>query len=142
MNWICAQFENNLDSLLWSKEKRTKPKKFRSQIFDDKVLASLFWNSRDVNLFDYLGKEKTITGENCSILLDQNIVKNRRGINSKWNLFLQYNAHKMQIAYLWYILCHFFMIIMISLFKRLFTVIKLRNCECLKSNMWHTRLYN
>jgi hypothetical protein len=62
------------------------PKKTRSVPSAGKVMASVFWDAEGILFFDYLEKDKTITGEyysNLLTILDKKIHEKRPGLQKK-----------------------------------------------------------
>ena len=82
-------------SVKWRHSGLTRPKKFRVQKFDGKVLASIFWDLYGILLIDHLPKDQTINMEYYSSLLLQlkDILKEKRhGKVTKVVLFSHDNA--------------------------------------------------
>ena len=82
-------------SVEWRQSGSPRPKKFRAQKSDGKVLASIFWDQDGILLIDYLPKGQTINAQYYSSLLVQmkGILKEiRRGKVTKVVLFLHDNA--------------------------------------------------
>jgi len=87
--------ETKQQSMEWQHSGSTRPKKFRIQKSDGKVLASIFWDQEGIRLIDYLPKGLTNNAEYYSSLLVQfeDILKEqRRGKFTKAVLFLHDNA--------------------------------------------------
>ena len=47
-----------------------RPKKFKTQPFAGKVMATVFWDAQGIIMLDFLAKKSTITGEYYANLLD------------------------------------------------------------------------
>jgi len=83
--------ETKQQSMEWQHSGSLLRKKFRIQKFDEKVLASIFWDQEGILLIYYLPKGQTINAEYYSSLLVQlkDILKEkRRGNFTKGVLFL------------------------------------------------------
>ncbi|GBP62945.1 Mariner Mos1 transposase [Eumeta japonica] len=79
----------------WTKKGERPPKKFKVQKSASKLMATIFWDSEDVLLIDYLPKGTTMNGQYYANLLAQAreaVVQKRRGKLSSGVLFLQDNA--------------------------------------------------
>ena len=55
----------------WVEASGSALKKTKSITSSEKIMARVFWDAKQILIFDYLGKGKTITGEYYSNLLDQ-----------------------------------------------------------------------
>jgi len=94
--WLYYYYlETKQQSMEWRHSGSPRPKKFRVQKSDGKVLASIFRDQDGIVLIDYLPKGQTINAEYYSSLLVQlkDILKEkRRGKVTKRVLFLHDNA--------------------------------------------------
>ena len=63
--------ENKAQSRQWVGPGSPRPKKFKTQPSAGKVMATVFWDAKGVNVLDFLPKRSTITGVNYANLLDQ-----------------------------------------------------------------------
>ena len=95
--------ENKAQSHQWVGPGSPKPKKFKTQPSAGKVMATVFWDAKDVIMLDFLSKRGTITGVYYVNLLDQlkaAIHEKRRGKLSKGVLLQQDNArvHTCKVA--------------------------------------------
>ena len=63
--------ENKAQSRQWVGPGSLRPKKFKTQPFAGKVMATLFWDAEGVIILDFLPKRSTITGVYYANLLDQ-----------------------------------------------------------------------
>ena len=87
--------ETKQQSMEWRHCGSLRPKKFRVQKSDGKVLASILWNQDGILLIYYLPKDQTINAEYYSSLLVQlnDILKEKhRGKITKVFLFLHDNV--------------------------------------------------
>jgi len=87
----------------WTKPGCSAPKQVKGSKSSKKVMASVFWDAKEILLIDYLQTGRTITGEYyCSLLdqLDEKIRKKRPGLAKKKVIFHQDNApaHKSLFA--------------------------------------------
>ena len=62
--------ENTAQSRQWVGPWSPRPKKFKTQPFAGKVMATVFWDAKGVILFDFLPKRSTITGMYYANLLE------------------------------------------------------------------------
>jgi len=79
----------------WRYSTETRPKKFKTQRSSGKVLATVFWDSSGVVLFDYLENGQNINSSYYSLLppsVRENLKRNRRGKLIRGVMFLQDNA--------------------------------------------------
>ena len=95
--------ENKAQSRQWVGSGSPRPKKFKTQPSAGKVMATVFWDAKDVIMLDFLLKRSTITGVYYANLLDQLktvIREKRRGKLSKDVLLQQNNArvHTCKVA--------------------------------------------
>ena len=87
--------ENKAQFRQWVGPGSPRPKKFKTQPSDSKVMTTVFWDAKGVIMLDFLPKRSTITGVYHANLLNQMrtaIRKNRRGKLSKCVLLQQDNA--------------------------------------------------
>ena len=63
--------ENEAQSRQWVGLGSPRPKMFKTQTSAGKVMSTVFWDVKGVNMLDFLPKRRTITGEYCANLLDQ-----------------------------------------------------------------------
>ena len=63
--------ENKAQSLPWVGPGSPRPKKFKTQPFTCKVMATVFWDAKGVIMLDFLPKRSTKTGVYYANLLDQ-----------------------------------------------------------------------
>ena len=94
--------ENNAQSRQWVGPGSPRPKKFKTQPFAGKVMATVFWDAKGIML-DFLPKRSTITGVYYANLLDQlrtAICEKCQGKLSKGVLLQQDNAgvHTCKVA--------------------------------------------
>ena len=87
----------------WVRPGSPRPKKFKTQPSAGKVMATVFWDPKDVIMLDYLPKRSTITVVFYANLLDQlrtAIHEKRRGKFSKGVLLQQNNTrvHTYKVA--------------------------------------------
>ena len=81
-----------LKRLQWTEASCSAPKQEKSQRSAKKVMASVFWDAKEILLANYLQKSKTINSEYyCSLLdqLDENIGEKRPGLQHKKIIFHQ-----------------------------------------------------
>ena len=87
--------ENKAQSRKWVGLGSPRPKKFKTQPFAGKVMATVFWDPQGLIMLDFLAKKSTIIGAYYANLLDQLrtvIREKRRGKLSKGILLQQNNA--------------------------------------------------
>ena len=87
--------ENKAQSHQWVGPGSPRPKKFKTQPSAGKVMATVFWDAKEVIMLDSLPKRSKITGVYYANLLDQlrnAIREKRRGKLSKGVLLQQDNA--------------------------------------------------
>ena len=87
--------ETKEQSKQWISKGERAPKKAKTVCSVDKVMATVFWDSKGIIFIDYLEKGKTITGEYYASLLDrlrEEINKKRPALRKKKVLFHQDNA--------------------------------------------------
>jgi histone-lysine N-methyltransferase SETMAR len=94
--------ESKQQSKQWTEASCSAPKKTRLVPSEGKVMASMFWDAEGILFIDYLEKDKIITGEYYSNLLNRlyiKIRKKRSGLPKKI-IFHQNNApaHKSVLA--------------------------------------------
>ena len=63
--------ETKNQSKMWTGPSESAPVKAKTVPSTGKVMATIFWDSHDIILIDYLQKAKTITGEYYAPLLDR-----------------------------------------------------------------------
>ena len=93
--WVHYDARNKAQSRQWVGPGSSGPKKFKTQPFADKVIATVFWDAKGVIMLDFLPKRSTITGVYYANWLDQlrtAIREKRRGKLSKGVLLQQDNA--------------------------------------------------
>ena len=95
--------ENKAQSHQWVGPGSPRPKKFKTQPSAGKVMATVFWEAKDVIMLDFLPKRSTIIGVYYANLLDQlrtAIRENHRGKPSKGVLLQQDNVrvHTCKVA--------------------------------------------
>ena len=95
--------ENKVQSRQWVGPGSPRPKKFKTQPSAGKVMATVFWDAKDVIILDFLPKRSSITGVYYANLLDQlrtAICEKHRGKLSKGVLLQQDNArvHTCKVA--------------------------------------------
>ncbi|GBP16807.1 hypothetical protein EVAR_13193_1 [Eumeta japonica] len=82
--------ESKQESMQWTKKGERPPKKFKVQKSASKLMATIFWDSEDVLLINYLPKGTTMNGQYYTNLLAQAreaVVQKRRGKLSRGVLF-------------------------------------------------------
>ena len=87
--------ENKAQSCQWVGPGSPRPKKFKTQPFAGKVMATVFWDAKGVIMLDFLPKRSTITGVYYANLLDRLRTASHekcRGKLSKGVLLQQDNA--------------------------------------------------
>ncbi|CEF59956.1 Transposase, type 1 family-containing protein [Strongyloides ratti] len=87
--------ESKEKSKEWKHPNSPPPKKVKSMFPSRKVMASIFWDSKEILLMDFFPSGQTITGEYYSNLLDQfdqKIREKRPGLSKKKIIFHQNNA--------------------------------------------------
>jgi histone-lysine N-methyltransferase SETMAR len=75
----------------WTEAGCSAPKKISSVPSAGKVMASVFWNAKDILFIDYVEKGKTITGEFYSNLLtrlDEKFAKKTRFAKKKKYIYI------------------------------------------------------
>ena len=95
--------ESKMQSKQWKHPGSHPPKKFKRVHSAGKMMASIFWDSQGVIIFDYLEQGRTIKGAYYAgklRWLRQEIGRKRRGKLTRSILLLQYNApaHMSQVA--------------------------------------------
>ena len=93
--------ENKAQSRQWVRPGSPRPKKFKTQPSDGKVIATVFWDAKGVIMLDFLPKRSTITGVYYANLLDQlrtAIREKRRGKLSKGVLLDNARIHTCKVA--------------------------------------------
>ena len=63
--------ENKVQSRQWVGPGSPRPKKFKTQLSADKVMATVFWDTKGVIMLDILPNRSAITGVYYANLLDQ-----------------------------------------------------------------------
>ena len=91
------------ESMQWKCPGSPQPKKFRTQPSADKVMATVFWDSKGIILTDYKPAGTSITEEYYANVIEQLMVaikENRRGKLAAGVLLLHDNApmHKSKVA--------------------------------------------
>lgn len=87
--------EMKQQSKQWIMPGESAPKKAKTVLSAEKVMATVFWDSQGIILIDYLQKGKTITGEYYATLLDrlrEELEKKQPRLARKKVLFHQDNA--------------------------------------------------
>ena len=65
------ELENKAQSHQWVGPGSPRPKKFKTQPFAGKVMATVIWNAKSIIILGFLTKRSTITGVYYTNLLDQ-----------------------------------------------------------------------
>ena len=63
--------ENKAQSRQWVGLRSPRTKKFKTQLSAGKVMATVFWDTTDDIMLDFLPKKRTVTGEYYAKLHDQ-----------------------------------------------------------------------
>ena len=92
--------ENKGQSRQWVGPGSPRPKKFKTQPFAGKVMATVFWDAKGIIMLDFLLKRSTITGVYYANQLRTAIREKLRGKLSKGVLLQQDNAtfHTCKVA--------------------------------------------
>ena len=87
--------ETKQESMQWKPKESPSPKNFRVQQSAGKIMATFFWDSKGVQLLEFMPYRTTITGNTCAstmVALRENIKQKRRGKLSADVLLLHDNA--------------------------------------------------
>ena len=95
--------ENEAQSRQWVGPESPRPKMFKTQTSAGKVMSTVFWGVKGVNMLDFLPKRRTITGEYYANLLDQlrAAIREKRGGTLSEGFLLQQDyarVHTCEVA--------------------------------------------